>query len=466
MYLLNQGEVDMADWALEEVRHVELGDRRLNRRMMMLLNRLSDNPQLSIPAACRGWAETMAAYRFLDNEETSCDRILEGHYEATLERMARFPVVLLVQDTTDLAYTRQRAAGLGTIKNVEKRELLLHETVAMTPDRLMLGSVEVQLWERGEQIPKKEKRLLRVDQKESYYWIESYKRSCSLQGVLQGVTLINVADGAGDIYELFEEASRHEAGDRADWIVRAEQYNRRAKAQTGENTTLEKMLRASAVLIENRFTLEAAPGRKKREVRLQIRGCGIELIPPRRPSGHHLNPQRVFAVLAEEVDAPEDPLSWLLLTSLPVTTAEEAMKVVSYYKARWEIELFFRVLKQGCQVENLDLRNDKRLYCALALYIIIAWRVLFVKWLSRSVTDAKADLAFTQEEWEAVYIVVGRRSPPKETPELKEVVVMVASLGGYLNRKRDGPPGAKALWIGLQRLTEYVIAIKSYKAII
>ena len=163
--------------------------------------------------------------------------------------------------------------------------------------------------------------------------------------------------------------------------------------------------------------------------------------------------------------ADEDPLDWLLLTNLPVETAEQASETLSWYLCRWQIEVSFKVLKSGCRVEQLQLETRERLAPALAFYMIIAWRVLFLIMLGHDCPEMPCDAVFGDEQGQAVYLVTQRKPPPEKPPSLDTMVPMVATLGGFLNRKHDGFPGPKTLWIGLQRIPDLVLALEAQRSI-
>jgi hypothetical protein len=131
----------------------------------------------------------------------------------------------------------------------------------------------------------------------------------------------------------------------------------------------------------------------------------------------------------------------------------------------WGIEVYFKVLKSGCRVEQLQLEKRERLEPALAFYMIIAWRVLYLTMLGRACPEMPCDTVFADEEWRAVYLVTQRQAPPDEPPSLDTMVRMVATLGGFLNRKSDGFPGPKTLWIGLQRIPDFVVALEAQRSI-
>jgi hypothetical protein len=172
----------------------------------------------------------------------------------------------------------------------------------------------------------------------------------------------------------------------------------------------------------------------------------------------------VNAVLVSEVNTPEgeEPVEWLLLTSLPVATFDEAYLVVRYYCCRWSIEIFFRVLKSGCKVEKSQLETADRLIPCVMIYMIVAWRTMMVTMLGRECPEMPCDVLFEEDEWRSVYTIVTKEPAPLQPPPLGEFVPMLASLGGYLGRKGDGPPGPQTVWIGLQRMTDFTLAWQAF----
>ena len=452
------------NWAQEEMHTVDLGDRRLNARIATILEQLGAHPNASIPAACRGWAETLATYRFFDNPKATFDGVLAPHRDATVQRLANCPVVLLVQDTTELdKWVSRGPKGVGTLKNQEKYIRRLHPTVAFTPERVCLGVVEAQWWSRDHASPRPERRYKTVEQKESRRWLDSYQASCALQGLLPGQLLVNLADAEGDLYEWFVEAETFTPDTRAQWIVRAA-HDRRLAGEAAN--TLWPCLERAAVLGQIEVEVKAQAQRPARQARVTLRSTRVQLRPPARV-GYHLPPVSINAVRVREEAAPAgvEPLDWLLLTSLPVERLEQARTVVQWYAVRWCIEVYFHVLKQGCQINRLQLESTERLLPCIGLYLVIAWRVLYSLMLGRSCPDLDCETVFAVEEWQAAHLVLQRCPPPATPPRLGEVVGWVAHLGGYLGRRGDGPPGPKALWTGLQRLHEFVIALEAQRAL-
>lgn len=456
------------EWVEKEVKDVNFGDKRLAQRMEKVLSHLGNKPNCSIPQACGGWSETIAAYRFFDNEKVTLEQVKEPHYKATLERIVQQEVVLLPQDTTELIkVTNKGAKGLGTLKKIEKEEMFLHPVIAITPERIPLGTVFMELWKRGEKGVSAEHATKPIEEKESYRWIEGYQAACDIQAQAQETLIVSIADREGDIYELFIEMLDYAPSQRAAWIVRAAQ-NRLVEDETQRK--LKEQLQKSPVLGETELTIPARNGKPAGEIRQAIHAKTVTLKPPDRTKaikGFKLPSITINAVLAEEINPTkgEKAITWLLLTSLPVNSLEQALTILQWYTARWEIEIFFRVLKQGCQIEKLQFETEKRLVICLMLYMIIAWRVLYVTLLGREYPNIDCEMVFDKEEWQTLYIVQKQQQAPKEPLPLSVMVFMLAELGGFLGRKCDGFPGPKPIWIGLQRLKDFVWAIQRYQAV-
>lgn len=457
-----EGDLEEESWTAAETRSADLGDERLNRRLKLVLERLADQPEKSIPAAFRGWGETQAAYRFFDNEKVTPEKVLAPHREATLERVRQHPVVLCPEDTSDLDFTSKTATeGLGPLNYEATRGLNIHPMLALTPEGLCLGVLDLWHWVRDPNDhggKDRQDRLSRpLEEKESLRWVEGYKKVNELQKEVGATRLVYMADRDSDLFELFEAADQGQA----DWLIRAAQD----RAVLGGGRIWETVGQSPS-LGQVEFDLPAGRGRSPRRVVQSLRAARVLLRAPYRPD-KKLAPVEVTAILAREDNPPEgeEPIEWLLLSNLPVESFEEASEKVQWYLCRWQIEVFFRILKSGCKVEQLQLQTRERIEAALAVYLIVAWRVLYLTRLGRTVPDLSCEVAFAPQEWRAVYIVTQRQKPPLQPPRLREILTLIAGLGGYLARKGDGPPGPKTIWIGLQRTRDFVLALQARDAL-
>ena len=457
----------MQPWIEQELRTVRLADQRLNSRYRVVLDRLSSKPTSSIPAACDGWAETQAAYRSFDNDRITPEQLLQPHYGATLERIRQHPVVLIAQDTTEFDLTRAREKIGGPLGDDKHWGLHDHVALAVTPQRLALGVVSSFTWARDPEDfhKRREARYKPIEAKESHRWLEGHRRACVVAAQCPQTQVVRLSDSEGDVYECLTAAASIE-GPKAEWIVRACQDRSLAGDAGGKLRTYTASGPVPGTLkIEvSMRPAQSHDGSKRRQARgartatVTVQSCRVTLQAPWRPD-QKLADAAVNAVLVREVDPPpgEPAIEWLLLTSLAVDTFAPAVTAIEYYTCRWEIEVFFRVLKSGCTVEDLQLETVERFTNCLALYLIVAWRMLLVMRLGRECPEMPAEAVFTEAEWRAVYQIV-RRRPATAMPSLGELLGMIAELGGYLNRKHDGPPGPQTIWIGLQRTRDFALA--------
>jgi hypothetical protein len=431
-----------------------LGDPRLTKRLIKISAKFAGNPCASIPLACETPDRLKAAYRFFDNDKVNELEILEPHQQANKNRMAGQAVVLAVQDTTQLDFTHHPATtGLGMLTDTAHQGLFYHPTLLVTPEKVPLGVADHLVWERpAAECGKKHQRKQRpISDKESRKWLHSLEKTAQLQKDRPEVHLINIADREGDIYDYFVTAQRL----KIDVLVRAA-WNRCLAQADGDH--LWDHLAAAAVAGELDIDVPRRKGKPARRAVLAVRYRRVSLKPPRgRYKEKDLEPVTVWAVYAHEDHPPpgQDAVSWMLLTTVPVAAFDEATEKIHWYTCRWQIELFFKILKSGCKIEQVQLETAARLRRCLAVYAVVAWRVMFLTMQARAVPDLPSDVLLELAEWQALYCRHHQTAtPPPQPPTLAEAVRMIARLGGFIGRKSDGHPGATVIWRGLQRLLD------------
>lgn len=448
--------MDMS-WAREEMFGVNLGDSRLNKRAIKLLETLGGQPTESLPSACKSWKETIAAYRFFYNESIKSEKILEPHKKMTIERVQKHKVVLCLQDTTELDFSsKKKIRGLGYLRYKTQHGMYLHPILAVTPKKVPLGLLDAKLWSRNNDEYGKSLIYdrLRIEEKESFRWIEGYRKICKFQEELPNTELIYVADREGDIYDFFLEDTKLETKNKPSWIVRA-CYNR----NLANGKKLFESLEEAPILGKIEFDIAKTKKREARHVVQTLQMIEVTLKAPKR-TGYKLPNTKVTAILAEEKNPPKDEerLRWILLTKKIITSFEDALEIVKFYLCRWEIEVFFRTLKSGCKVEQLQLETASRLENAISFYLIVAWRVMLLSRIARDTPKEPCSLILEDEEWQILCVMFTGKKPPKKAPPIGQIIRMLASFGGYLNRKNDPPPGPKSIWTGLQKLKDFIFA--------
>lgn len=445
----NQGKT----WGQLEFGEAKLGDQRLTKRLTFIADIFANHPTLSIPQACDTWNITKATYRFFDNDKIKDQDILTPHQEATQKRLQSYSTVLAIQDTTQLDFTHHPSTeGLGILSDPSHHGLFYHPTFLVTPNKVPLGIVHHQVWKRSlKTFGKKHTRKHRpISKKESQKWLNSLDATAQLQEKNPSLHFVNVADREADIFDCFLRAQALQV----DVLVRVA-WNRRIDAP-------EKYLwdHMAKVPVSGSITIRVPrkKGKPHREAILSICYDRISLKPPKHRSKEKtLKPQTVWVIWAHEPHPPKgiEPISWMLTTTIPVGSFQEAVEKIHWYTCRWLIELFFKILKSGCQIEQRQFETAERIQRCLALDAVVAWRVLYLTMLSRATPQIPCDALLEREEWQALYCFIHKtKRPPKTPPSLIEATRMIAQLGGFLGRKSDGHPGPSTIWLGLQRLRD------------
>lgn len=459
--LVTTGANDHQCWAEREFGNAPLGDVRRVKRLIQLGQQRGASPNASIPQACGSHAATKAAYRFYDNNAIKPSAILVSHQQATTERMSNQSLVLAVQDTTQLDYTdHPQTKGLGTLNDDKHHGLLVHTTLAVTTERVPLGIIQQQVWTRPvEEFGKKHSRKQRpIEDKESYKWLSSLQETAKLQQQLPDTQIVSVGDREADVYELFVQAKQLSQPIliRASWnrcVDHPEKY-------------LWEQLQSHPLAGTLTITVPRQQNQQKREATLSIRYALVRLRPPHRPKGVKLPSITVSAVLALEEQPPPGikPLQWLLLTTVAVYTFDDACERLGWYTCRWVIEVYHKVLKSGCRVQQRQFEEVQRIRRYLAVDDVVAWRVLFLTMLGRELPKMPCDAILEAHEWQALYCFIHQtHTPPPKTPTLACATLWIAKLGGFLARKGDGQPGVTVIWRGLQRLQDVANAFQLFR---
>ena len=303
-----------------------------------------------------------------------------------------------------------------------------------------------------------------IEEKESFRWLQGYRAACALSGEQPDTVFVYEADREADIYEIYCERHQRTANGEACAEILVRSQHDRLLTDGGK---LWETVAQAAVLGEIAFDMPSTNKREGRSILQTIQATRVVLKGPYR-QGDRLPDVELTAIRAREKNPPkgEQPLEWVLLTTRAAHTFEQAVEILEWYLCRWQVEIYFRILKSGCKVEELQLERLTRLEPALAFYMMVAWRVLYLTMLGRACPELPCDVVFAEQEWKAVYIVYTKQKPPQPPPTLDSMIRMVSSFGGFLNRKHDGFPGPKTIWIGIQRCRDFALAIESHSEMI
>jgi len=447
-------------WVHREFAGAKLGDPRLSRRLLDLASTFYARPAANIPQAC-GKARAKAAYRFFGHERTTMKTLLEPHHAATLDRMRREPIVLIVQDSSSLNYTTHRAMqGIGPIGTTADgpQGLMLHTSLAFRPDGLPLGILDVQCWARDPATfgKKHERHKTPFEDKESYKWARPLPLIRQLAERCPDTRLVNVADREADIYDYFLEAEQQ----RVDSLVRAKDD----RALDHSALRLWPYMQTTQPAGELELAIPRQGERKARTARMAVRFAEITLKPPKAKA--KLPTLRLWAVHSHEIDPPAgvEPLEWMLLTSVAVNNLDDACERIHWYGRRWGIEVFHRILKSGCRIEDRQLGTAASLQACLAIDMVVAWRIHHLTYLGRATPELPCTVAFDDDQWKGLIVLRTHRPPPDTPPTLAQMILLIAQLGGFLARKGDKQPGTENMWRGLQRLDDIAAMYVSMRA--
>ena len=478
--------LDRDSWAVNEFGGAALHGKLRARLVASAAVQAAAPSKTFFTAACGNQALVTGYYRMIgkaDHEHVGLtpESVLAGHRERTVRRMRGAGTVLLVQDGTDLNFaTHHGCDGLGVISNNGGKAgsgtlgIHMHGTFAVSDRGIPLGVPRIEFdcpdggGERGR--PPEERKSAR--------WLRGWRDSSALaaeanavRGRAGGVAAVSVMDREGDIAALFVE-QRDSGG--ADLLVRA-----RADRVLEDGDRLFGTVRASAVRSRHEVRVDRASarraargqkafaGREARRAAVELRWLELSVPVPRDERGRlGTEPFPLTAVHAFEPSPPSgaEGLEWLLLTTLPVGSADEARRILDLYALRWRIEDWHRILKSGCEIEKSGFRTAERMKAAVTINAVIAWRLAALTLMGRDTPELPARKMFAASEIAMLLdfaIAGGFPVPGRERPEdpvdleavsLGQALMLVARLGGYLNRRNDGPPGHQTVWEGYARL--------------
>jgi hypothetical protein len=491
----------IASWVDSEFATLDLKHAKRNERAKLILSQFSAIGESS-PVAAKG--KTTAAldglYRFVRNANIKPSAVLEPHFQSSIARTTGYSRVALVQDTTevDLTKPKRQVEQAGPLSSSLRFGFYLHPLVAYNTSGVSLGLVACHHWTRNsldtESTPeeKKKKRVsLPIEEKESYRWLEMIRRGKEIAVKNPATEYVGVSDSESDVLEVLSEAVARP--ENYHLLVRACQnraildyeitYSDEQPAHGSASAkNIQEALDQSPVRLCSKVKVrsrEAKTGvekrarrvaRSERTANLEIRAVAVTLRVRFAASSTELQESeertiKLNVVQAREVSPPpgEEPVGWILLTTLPIETDAQLAEVIDLYKIRWNIEIYFMTLKSGLGLEKLKYRKLDRYLNATMFLLIVAWRVHCLTKSGRDEPEASCEKYFADAEWKSTWLVIHPRQPlPAQPPTMGEFMILVAILGGYVNRKQQGPPGVQTMWRGFRRVDTLAAAYRAF----
>lgn len=460
-------------WTQNEFVSVDLGDERLNKRLATISCRFAQSPLSPINHACDDWAETKAAYRFFSNEKITHQEITKSHIAATKERCREYSTVLAIQDTTYFNYSSHLGTTglcpLGRKKGRHKDQiatvgLVMHSTLAVSTDGLPLGIIDQKIYARPQlsEAIKEVKRkshnnALAMEEKDSYRWIEAFKNTHTHFKDFPA-RVVTVGDREADMYDLFHCAQELKAS----VLIRANfnrTVNRKSMYSEKSGEALWNLMKKKKTQAQITVHVPEKESRPARIAKCIVTFSEFTMRPPR----NHVDPQvknrpalLLYAIHVTEKNPPPDidRIDWMLVTDIPLLTAEEALEKIAWYCLRWRIEILHKILKSGLKVEECRLSTSARLIRYLAVMSIVAWRIFWVTLVARVAPDASCRIFLSDFEWNILAAKFDKdKNQEQQVPTLEQSIKWIARLGGFLARKGDKQPGITHVWRGMKKFS-------------
>jgi hypothetical protein len=389
--------------------------------------------------------------RFLGNAKVTTARVIESWSEGTVTA-AEGRHVLAIQDTSEInfATTAGRRRGLGEIGHGNTRGVLLHPMLAVDAESgSCLGLLSGEVWTRkGRRIVSHDLRDL--SDKESQRWIATALAAKPLLAKAAMVTMLG--DRESDIFALYASAAEEQFH-----VIARSMHDRKLTDASGLYAASEVM----TVIEQRAIVLPARAQRAERTALLGLRFGAVELARPQTKLLRHLPkslPLTLVDVREVEAQAGIEPLHWRLLTTHPVTTAEEAWRIVEWYKRRWLIEQFFRILKtQGFKLEDSQVGTAERLLKLVAIAAKAAVITLQLVQARDGRDHQPVRIAFDAEE--VATLAAFNRNLEAQSKRLRNphppdslawAAWIIGRLGGWDGYPSSKPPGPITMKNGLE----------------
>lgn len=444
---------DPEQWATQQWGTAELGDVRRTERAVEMGAAIASNPSASLPEQMQSWGDLKAAYRLLSEADVTHERLSQGHWQQTQQRAAArdTSVVLFVQDTSELDYSRQRQTqDLGHIGNAQGRGLMLHSCLAVIPtpgNATLIGLAGQRVWRRTERKSNGETRRQRAERaRESEVWAEMVEQIGSAPSSEQ--LWVSVGDRGSDVFSYLRRCKA------VSWqcLFRACQ-DRKIVTTEGSAGHLMQHARAMTAMTQTTLCLRGRDGQPKQQIDLQVAWCAVQIVPPKHGAERHEAPQSGWCIRVWQAQTTgSKALEWVLFTTVAIDTAADALMQVDWYATRWIIEEYHKCLKTGCAIESRQLTTADALERLLGFLAIVAVRLLQLRTLARTDPALPAETVVPSS---MIRILQARLHLPSSALSLAEFWHSLARLGGFIGRKSDGNPGWQTLWRGWFRLQDF-----------
>lgn len=422
------------EWVKSQFDRINLGDKRLNNRIKIIASNMIANPSASIPQQNKTWKDIKGAYRFFDSKRVVFDDVIRPHVELTKREIEKRELILAIQDTCYITYSHhQSVKGLSKLGSESSKAggIVLHNTLAVDPTKPypeVIGVLDQHIHDRNKISDRDD------TWKESKLWAEASQR---IHIENSKTRIIEVMDREGDVFDIMQNclSLKH------DFVIRAVNDRRLDDLSEDKLFDLIKNLRPLGVI---ELKVRKKSGQIPRKALLNVSFSKVTLCGPRNRKNETIECNVVY-VLEKEPPKGQEPLEWVLLTSVEVNSFEDACQVIEWYKCRWIIEEYHKCIKSGCKVEKKQLKEEFRIENFLGVANIVAVKLLQLRDAARLTPKISAKKIIDPLK---VNILLKYNKIKKKDITIYKYYRLVAKMGGFLDRKSDGEPGWQTLWKG------------------
>lgn len=447
----------VADWAQLNFGCCEFGDKRRTNRLVRVAEQAGHNPSASLPNQMENVDDLKAAYRLFDSATVTFEAVARPHWELT--KQSAKGRCLVLGDTTEISFRKNRQIeGLGPTGNGSGQGFLLHNALLVNAEsQELIGVAGQTIHYRKKQRSKKKREnssQMMKRERESEVWGKVIDQIGKPQN--DEVEYIHVFDRGADNFEVYCRLLQNDG----DWVIRASRMNRYV-LDGQEQTQLRDYLPKLETLGRYTLSLRTRPQQPAREAELEVRVGRVKIPRPRHVSpwvrSLEQPPIAINVIEVVEVNAPKNvkPIQWVLFTSLPVKTLNDAWTVIGYYESRWLIEEYHKAIKTGCSTESRQLKAAGRWEAFIGLTSVLAVRLLQLKTIARNDPEVPAQRVVPRV-WLQMLKLSRKKLNRVHDMTVGQFYREVAKLGGFLGRKSDGDPGWITIWRGWEKLNTYV----------
>ncbi len=445
----------VGDSATVEFADANLGDRRLEKRLLSIVSRAAVSPSVSFPKMVPSVAEREAFYRFIENPRVDWRGIIAPHEDATAQRCREARLVRVAHDTSWFSFSGDRE-GLGPVAKSKKDGFAGHFSLSIDAEerRAPLGVLAVSAFVRPRSPLARTKvaraakhrasRLKSREEKESARWMAGVRAAEKKVG--SGAACIHVMDQEADNFAIFADLVAEERR----FVIRGSvtrRLHRRGRRHVDDALNEVTAVAFRTVPLTARPWASAGhPARAERQAKLMIRARAIVL--PRPTHAQH--PQKALRLNVVHVFEPSPPageerIEWALYTTEPIDTPDAVIAIVDHYRARWRVEEYFKALKTGCALEKRQLTTYASLLRALVLLAPIAWHLLALRTIAHDAGETPASAMLDDVQVEVLRALSPASAIPRSAPTVRDVMRAIADIGGHV--RQNGEPG----WLVLGR---------------